>query len=175
MPVSSSFVERRCGLIVDTNVSNVNDFVDTNVSIAVRLKEERTRLGYSQAEFAEIAGAHRKSQGNYESGERVPDAAYLAAIAAAGADVHYIVTGEGEVPASRTLTPDERVLLDGYRTLDPATRKRLLAFVLGGESPPAGAVAATVTQFIGGDVSGHVAGRDIVSSDNTAKGRRKRE
>lgn len=83
------------------------------MGIAERLKEERGRLGFSQADFAEIAGAHRKSQGNYESGERFPDAAYLAAIAKAGADIQYIVTG---VRSDAALTPDERELLALYRT-----------------------------------------------------------
>ena len=35
-----------------------------------------------------------RSQRNYESGERNPDSVYLAAIAAAGADVLYILTGQ---------------------------------------------------------------------------------
>lgn len=82
------------------------------MGIAERLKEERVRLGRSQSEFAEIAGAHRKSQGNYESGERAPDAAYLEAIAAAGADVQYIVTG---VRSDMALSPDERELLTLFR------------------------------------------------------------
>ena len=64
------------------------------MGISDRLKEERLRLGLSQSDFADVGGAHRKSQGNYESGERFPDAQYLSAISAAGADVQYIVTGQ---------------------------------------------------------------------------------
>lgn len=64
------------------------------MSIGERLRAERERLGLSQEDFAAIAGAHRRSQGNYESCARAPDANYLAAIAAAGANVHYIVTGQ---------------------------------------------------------------------------------
>jgi hypothetical protein len=47
----------------------------------------------------------------------LPDAAYLAAITAAGADVFYILTGQraaGYVPAP-ALKPDEAALLDNYR------------------------------------------------------------
>lgn len=76
------------------------------MGIAERIREERARLGLSQAEFAEIAGAHRKSQGNYESGERSPDAQYLAAIAEAGADVCYIVTGDRGAPMGGTVDFD---------------------------------------------------------------------
>jgi transcriptional regulator with XRE-family HTH domain len=68
--------------------------LDTNVEISTRLREERKRLGLSQTEFAAKAKVHLKSQMNYEKGDRAPDAAYLSAIAAAGADVLYILTGE---------------------------------------------------------------------------------
>lgn len=63
------------------------------MSIGDRLKKERKRLGYSQAEFAEILGVHRNSQSRYESGEREPEASYLNAIRKAGADVGYVMTG----------------------------------------------------------------------------------
>ena len=51
------------------------------MGIGERLKEERERLGFSQTEFAAVAGASKNSQYNYEKGERSPDAAYLAAVA----------------------------------------------------------------------------------------------
>lgn len=59
-----------------------------------RLQEERRRLGVNQAEFAVLGGVGRTAQINYESGERHPSSQYLMAIAAAGADVMYILTGE---------------------------------------------------------------------------------
>lgn len=64
-----------------------------------RLREERKRLDMSQPVFGEIAGITKKTQMLYEAGERYPDAAYLAAIAAAGADVQYIITGRRSTPA----------------------------------------------------------------------------
>lgn len=51
----------------------------------------------------------RRAQIRYEQGERDPDAGYLAAIAAAGADVTYILTGRRERPASE-LTDRARLL-----------------------------------------------------------------
>lgn len=80
-----------------------------------RLQEERLRLGFTQEEFAEIGGVKRRAQINYESGERCPDGYYFSAIAAAGADVQYILTG---IRSSAALTPDEQALLAGYRALD---------------------------------------------------------
>lgn len=60
----------------------------------VRLREERSRLDLSQGTFAEKVGVHRRTQVNYEAGDREPDAAYYEAAAALGVDVHYVVHGE---------------------------------------------------------------------------------
>jgi transcriptional regulator with XRE-family HTH domain len=62
-------------------------------TIGARLREERERRSISQDAFAKKAGVHRRTQVNYEAGERKPDADYLAAIAGLGVDVSYIVTG----------------------------------------------------------------------------------
>lgn len=62
-------------------------------AIFERLKEERIRLGLNQTDFGAIGGVQKNSQVKYESGARHPDAPYLEAIAAAGADVNYILTG----------------------------------------------------------------------------------
>jgi len=61
-----------------------------------RIREERKRLGLSQAAFATKVGVHRRTQVNYESGERKPDTEYLEALALAGGDIGYVLTGESE-------------------------------------------------------------------------------
>ncbi|MEO5341075.1 MAG: helix-turn-helix domain-containing protein [Magnetococcus sp. MYC-9] len=71
------------------------------VEIFERLRAERKRLGMNQTDFAEKGGVGLGSQVRYESGERLPDAGYLAAIAGLGADVTYILTGV------RTLTGEK--------------------------------------------------------------------
>lgn len=63
------------------------------ITIGERLKEERNRLGLSQARIGDIAGVTKNSQINYEANKRSPDSAYLAKIAEIGADVNYILTG----------------------------------------------------------------------------------
>lgn len=65
-------------------------------NFATRLKEERTRLGLSQAAFAEKIGIHRNTQIKYESGEREPDIAYLEGIEKIGIDGQYVMTGVRE-------------------------------------------------------------------------------
>jgi len=79
----------------------------------------REALGLSQQALAERCGITARSQRNYESGERLPDAAYLAAIAAAGADVLYILTGQraggaSAPPPPRAVSEGDRILLDNF-------------------------------------------------------------
>jgi transcriptional regulator with XRE-family HTH domain len=64
------------------------------MSIGNRIKEERERMKLSQTSFADLVGVHRKSQANYETDQRNPNTAYMKAMATAGIDVGYIITGE---------------------------------------------------------------------------------
>lgn len=104
-------------------------------SIGDRLKEERQQLGKSQTEFGEIAGVLKQAQLKYEKGERFPDAAYLAAIADAGADVRYIVTGQREGPAPEVLSADERELLTLFRAAPLAVKAAAIGALQGGSTP----------------------------------------
>lgn len=56
-----------------------------------RIKEERTRLGLSQQQAADIAGVRREMWAKYEAGSE-PGAKALAGMAAAGVDVIYVLT-----------------------------------------------------------------------------------
>ena len=91
-----------------------------------RLKEERERLGLNQTEMANRCRTTRKSQFNYETDARKPDAAYMADMAEIGADVLYILTGQHN-PAVITLKPDEATLLDNYRKANHSNQQLLLA------------------------------------------------
>lgn len=108
-------------------------------SIGYRLREERERLGLNQSDFAEKAGATRKSQFNYETDARRPDADYLAAIAAAGADVFYILTGQrtSAAPAESALPDGDRVLLDNFHAA-PTQVQAGIRTALGAFAPAAG-------------------------------------
>lgn len=67
-------------------------------TIGDRLREERDRIGLSQAAFAKEAGASRNSQVNYEANKSNPGAAYWTAIATfLKVDVQYVLT---EVPSA---------------------------------------------------------------------------
>lgn len=84
------------------------------MKICNRLKTAREALGLSQQDMADAGGVSLRSQQNYEAGLRSPDSDYLAAIAAAGADVLHILTGQRSASASAT-KPDEAALLKKYR------------------------------------------------------------
>ena len=63
-------------------------------TIGARIREERNRMALPQEAFGAIPGVTNQAQIKYEKDERHPDTLYLAAIAAAGADVLYILTGQ---------------------------------------------------------------------------------
>ena len=99
------------------------------LNIGERLREERVRLGFNQAEFAAFAGVAKTSQFNYEKGDRSPDADYLAAVAAKGVDILYVVVGQRQSVEERTLSIDEIEMVEHVRALDEDDKgavKRLL-------------------------------------------------
>ncbi len=113
----------------------------------VRIKEERERLGFTQEYFAALGGVTARTQRNYELGKRVPDVAYLDAVANT-VDIQYIVTGERSARKQSTrsiiaaqqndgypveaetellLSPDEAALLDNYRRSPPEGKAAIKA------------------------------------------------
>jgi transcriptional regulator with XRE-family HTH domain len=99
-----------------------------------RLIEEREQLGLNQDQMAMAGGVKKRAYCYYESGERTPDASFLAGVAKFGADVRYIITGERDGPAPEVLTSDERLMLDRYRASPKPLRDAALRVLLG-ESP----------------------------------------
>jgi transcriptional regulator with XRE-family HTH domain len=93
-----------------------------------RLKEERKRLGLNQGQLADRAGTTNVAQSRYESGDRSPDWGYLSAVAQVGVDVLYVLTGQR---SSALLSPDEDLLLSGYRSLDAKGRAGVLGLIGG--------------------------------------------
>jgi len=86
------------GCTIGTFVPLVKSFCEGRMNFGDRLREERNRLSLSQTELGRIGGVQARAQRYYESGERHPDSNYLSAIAAAGVDVLYILTGRKEKP-----------------------------------------------------------------------------
>ncbi|MGX9692944.1 helix-turn-helix domain-containing protein [Achromobacter anxifer] len=122
------------------------------MSIFDRLKEERQRLGRTQTEFAAIGGVQKRAQINYEAGERSPDSTYLALLANAGVDVHYVLTGR----RGASLPADEQLLLDTYRAAPQVVRNSALAVLLTAGQAPAEIPRKKVSQVFHGQVGQYV-------------------
>lgn len=61
--------------------------------IAIRLVEERSKIGYSQADFARKIGVSRETLRRYEIGESGMPVEFLAQAATLGIDVQYVMLG----------------------------------------------------------------------------------
>ena len=92
-----------------------------------RIKEERERLNFNQAQFADLAGATRKTLFNWETGVAAPNANALAVWAGHGLDVLYVVTGQRSqpVPPTATLPPRQRALLDNFEHTDEEGKRHV--------------------------------------------------
>lgn len=97
------------------------------MDIGFRIRAERERLGYTQADFAALGGASKNSQLSWEKGIAMPNAGVLAAYAAAGADVLYILTGERSKPVGpqELLPPRHRALIDNYEALTEDAKRHV--------------------------------------------------
>lgn len=86
------------------------------LNIFQRLVSERERLGLNKVEMAAVGGVAQPTYLRYETGDRVPDGEFYAKIAAHGADVLYILTGQrSQVISPQALLPEgDRILLDNY-------------------------------------------------------------
>jgi len=139
-----------------------------NVPIGERLRAERERLGMNQTELGAAAGGlDRKSQFNYETGKRSPDASYLEAAASLGIDVRYVITGSRDYDPPPALTAEEQTLLAYFRQAAPPVRKAALGALLGASAGPGPGVLVT------GKVGQHIAG-DVQQSDFVIFGGKKR-
>ncbi len=139
---------------MSTGISRLSDFFE-------RLKEERKRLGLTQTEFGAMAGVAKGAQLNYENGVRKPDSDYLAAIAAAGVDVLYVITGKRSSESEGVLSDAESALLARWRSGSPALRGYLQEVI---QTPSA---SSGYSVSIGGDVGQQIHGDQTVTAPMT--------
>lgn len=126
-------------------------------SISGRLRSERERLGLTQDDFAQKGGVQRRAQANYETGDRSPDAAYLAGIAAAGVDVGYVITGihttsqeliqEELQNLSAAWQAIDEALVNAKKTM-PSDKKRLAAEAIYNAVKADGGVAKPLAELL---------------------------
>lgn len=147
--------------------------MEHTVSICDRLREERNRQGLSQSAWGEIAGVTKKTQMLYEGGERMPDAAYLAAIASAGADIQYIVSG---IRSAQALSRDEVELIEAFRAAPLAVKAAAIGALQGGSASTKSkqVVHGSVVQQATGDVINQKGVKIEIGNTEKTGGRRKR-
>lgn len=107
----------------------MSNFSNQMSSFPSRLKQERHRLGMTQAEFAALGGVQAQAQLHYEKGSRRPNTDYLYAIAEAGVDLHYLITGQAAQPGTLALSVDEQRLLSGFRDMNVKEKRSVLTIV----------------------------------------------
>lgn len=96
------------------------------VIFSTRLREELERLGLSLAAAARVAGEKDSERLKQIAAarQRCP-LELLAALAPAGVDVRYVITGERVAPLLPALKPDEAALLDNYRNTPEGKRSAI--------------------------------------------------
>ena len=82
---------------------------------SVRLKNERIRLGFTQAEIASKCGVSREMWGKYERGVAFAGSEVLFSLVAIGVDVGYLFSGEKNTIG---MTKEEASLIDDYRHMN---------------------------------------------------------
>ncbi|MFJ2987728.1 helix-turn-helix domain-containing protein [Collimonas sp. NPDC087041] len=100
--------------------------MDNKLTFGERMREERSRLGLTQQEAANLLGVGREMWSRYERGVALPGGEALMALADAGGDVQYVLTGQR---SNVSLSPDERELLSGYRKLDIRGKANMLGML----------------------------------------------
>ncbi|HFF6188389.1 TPA: helix-turn-helix domain-containing protein [Stenotrophomonas maltophilia] len=122
------------------------------MSVGLRLKEERKRLGLTQEAMGVACGVTKRTQIFYEMDSVGASAAYLTAAYELGVDVVYLLTGTRE-----RLSKSDTDLLNAWRNASASARSAVMA-ALCGVTPAA--TAAPRTSFentsIGQQISGDV-------------------
>lgn len=125
-------------------------------NIFTRLADERKRLGLNKGQMAKAGNVANSTYANYEDGSRSPDGEFFSAIAAAGADVLYILTGDID---SQALSADEQELIAAFRAAPLAVKGAVIGALSAGANPPG---PPRIKQKVSG--TGHqLAGRDVVN------------
>lgn len=107
---------------------------------ANRLKEERKKLGLTQAQAAEKCGISMRMWGDYERGKYFPRNENLIGIEKIGIDVQYVMYGRRDETAamqSEKLSQEEQELLALFRQASDLGRAVILSAARGAEKKAA--------------------------------------
>jgi len=96
--------------------------------IAIRLSEERGKLGISQGEFCRLLGIATETLRRYENGQREMGAEFVAKAATVGIDVQYVLLG---VRSSNALEAEKSVAAPGV-SFDGGNNGNVIGVINGG-------------------------------------------
>lgn len=99
-------------------------------AIGSRLREERIRLGMTQADFADFGTVAKRTALEWEQGKTSPNAVFLAAASRQGVDILYVVNGVRLSDTNTAPPADEQAIVEAWRALSPE-HKRLASRLLG--------------------------------------------
>ncbi|MEL5916722.1 XRE family transcriptional regulator [Stenotrophomonas maltophilia] len=123
------------------------------MSVGIRLKEERKRLGLTQEAMGLACGVAKRTQILFEQDAHLPGGAYFVAADELGVDVTYVLVGRRE-----RLAEADADLLDAWRKASASARAAVMAALRG--VTPAATTAGPRTSFentsIGQQISGDV-------------------
>ncbi len=108
--------------------------MEFRMTIGTRLKSERERLGLTLPEFAELAGAKKNTVIDWQRDASSPPAAKLAALADAGVDLLYVLTGQRSIARpgmSEAEVAQFNELVDTFWALSDASRSVALELLSG--------------------------------------------
>src|SRR5690242_21265087 len=100
--------------------------MNINVTMGMRLQEERKRLGYSQEDFSLLMGVSRRTQVSYEARDKNAGLIYLSKAQTKGLDIYYIISGNAITAEEQKLSELEENLLTVYRNLDQQEKDSLV-------------------------------------------------
>ena len=107
-------------------------------AIGSRLREERLRLGMTQADFSAFGGVAKRTALEWEQGKTSPNALFLAAASQHGIDILYVVNGVRLSDTNTAPPADEQAIVEAWRALNPEQKKlarRLIQAILGPTEP----------------------------------------
>lgn len=136
-----------------------------------RLKEARKNLGLNQADAADLVGVTREHWGRCERGAAMPGGEVFMALANAGADVRYILTGKRDFEPPPKLTAEEETMLDYFKQATKEARKAALRALLSA-APESNAPVSG--QQVGGNNSLFSTGAGAIQIGKMAKSPNKR-
>lgn len=93
------------------------------------MKEERSRLGFTQPQLAELLGSSKRTLVDWENEKSSPTAKQLMTMSNLGFDVSYLLTG---VRSVQSLSAEEQLILDKYRSASAEVKNQMLLLLLSG-------------------------------------------